>query len=591
LEIAIWSAIQIQAAFRGWFARDSLEDNHYCAMQIQRIVRGYLATMHVFEDLYSITIVQSVVRMHLAINDAVDRLSSIIAIQTWYRGVKCRYAMREIECSAIAIQANWRRYLAQTAYQFDIIDVIIVQSIARRRKAIILRKNICATKIQAAWRSYDCSISYVHTLADIITVQSVVRRWQVIRHLAATRIQCLVRMILAQKKFAKEMALHVLVTRHMSATKIQACWRSYSAQVHMLVTIVNIIVIQSLWRRRRVLVKYKAYLHRIKLARERKTIKAAVKIQSVWRGFITYSTYLIKRYETQAAVTIQAYWRRYWQSTNYSLIYFEVIKIQAFVRGYQERNWQSFRRECCTIIQSASRGYLARKECHNDCMISILISAAATSLRMRNAAARIQRWWSEELFGRKQKHAALVIERFFIYVKKEVEKEVKALKKKKKERRMRRKMRQSDDWILERAWLNTIEDTSAVADEKYQEPYYPPPANSYGQNAHNMGRVINSVDDDVQSEVSGLTDLSFGNRYLRGSNARNIRRSKREIEEEHSLEEAFLDSEIQQAKEKRLEEEEYLRRHGISKHQSRRKTKRPSDQRAQLTTYPGRRYG
>lgn len=111
--------------------------------------------MHVFEDLYSITIVQSVVRMHLAINDAVDRLSSIIAMQSWFRGIRCRCELREKEYSAIAIQANWRRYLSQMAYQFDIIDIIIVQSISRRRKAIQVRKNLCATKIQAAWR--ECS--------------------------------------------------------------------------------------------------------------------------------------------------------------------------------------------------------------------------------------------------------------------------------------------------------------------------------------------------------------------------------------------------------------------------------------------------
>ena len=93
-------------------------------------MRGYLATMHVFEDLYSITIVQSVVRMHLSINDAVDRLSSIIAIQSWWRGVKIRDHLEEMEYGAVAVQANWRRYLAQMSYQFDIIDIIIVQSIA-----------------------------------------------------------------------------------------------------------------------------------------------------------------------------------------------------------------------------------------------------------------------------------------------------------------------------------------------------------------------------------------------------------------------------------------------------------------------------
>lgn len=124
--------------------------------------------MHVFEDLYSITIVQSVIRRFLAINKAVDRLSSVIAIQAWYRGCSARFDMGEKEYSAIAIQSNWRRYLCQMSYQFDIIDIIIVQSIVRRRKAIrerefleIEQEDLCAVKIQSAWRSYDCSMTFV----------------------------------------------------------------------------------------------------------------------------------------------------------------------------------------------------------------------------------------------------------------------------------------------------------------------------------------------------------------------------------------------------------------------------------------------
>jgi len=44
VEIAIWSNIHHR-----WFARDSLEDSHYCTTEIQRVVHGYLSTMHVFD--------------------------------------------------------------------------------------------------------------------------------------------------------------------------------------------------------------------------------------------------------------------------------------------------------------------------------------------------------------------------------------------------------------------------------------------------------------------------------------------------------------------------------------------------------------
>jgi hypothetical protein len=84
----------------------------------------------------------------------------------------------------------------------------------------------------------------VHTLADIITVQSVVRRWCTVRDLATVRIQCLARVYLARKRFSEQKAMRYLVTRHVSATKIQSAWRSYCAQVQMLIDIVNIIVIQ-----------------------------------------------------------------------------------------------------------------------------------------------------------------------------------------------------------------------------------------------------------------------------------------------------------------------------------------------------------
>jgi ElaB/YqjD/DUF883 family membrane-anchored ribosome-binding protein len=157
-------------------------------------------------------------------------------------------------------------------------------------------------------------------------------------------------------------------------------------------------------------------------------------------------------------------------------------------------------------------------------MVSILIAAAASSLRMRNAARRLQFWWMDEMWKRKEKHAALVIERFFIYIKKEVEKEVAALKKKKKERRKRHKMKQSDDYILERAWLGVADDAvvpvvqTALLSQRTAASHHPSVNNGTGDKLHNKYSrfrargAIQSFEDDVQSDVSGLTDLDFGYR-------------------------------------------------------------------------------
>ena len=85
---------------------------------------------------------------------SVNMLSSVIAKKKDY--------------SAIVIQSNWRRYICQMSYQFDIIDIIIVQSLVRRRNAMkkrnfleINQEDLCAVKIQSAWRSYDCAMTFV----------------------------------------------------------------------------------------------------------------------------------------------------------------------------------------------------------------------------------------------------------------------------------------------------------------------------------------------------------------------------------------------------------------------------------------------
>lgn len=316
----------------------------------------------------------------------------------------------------------------------------------------------------------------------------------------------------------------------------------------------------------------------MKLAKQRKRNKAATAIQSAWRGYIDFSSYLIMRYEARASTVIQAYWRRYRQATTYSILIAQVrrinflltecwisrnnanhtlsiqtITLQSLVRGYQERAWQSFRTDCAIAIQASARRFLTRKECHNECMVTILISAAAAALRARSAVRRLQSWWGGEMLKKRQKQAALVIERFFIFVKKEVEKEVKALKRKKKEKRRRRKLKQSDDYILEKAWMGLDGDTTALPtpEEQAVQHFHPPTvANLDSRKLYGKSDKFGSVDVDVQSDVSGLTDLSQqGGTYRTSKYSRRVpKKSQYDMDDDASLEQAYLDTEIQQSK-------------------------------------------
>ena len=128
-----------------------------------------------------------------------------------------------MEYGAVAVQAHWRRYLAQMSYQFDVIDIIIVQSVARR------------------WRTFCL--------------------------LAAVRLQCWARTVIAQREFDERWALHDEHVRREDATRIQARWRCHRART-ALVEYLAAVRLQSQLR-------YLIY-------------RSATKIQASWRGFMSY---------------------------------------------------------------------------------------------------------------------------------------------------------------------------------------------------------------------------------------------------------------------------------------------------------------
>jgi len=266
---ALDSVIAIQKTYRGWLARDQVEDQHYCATQIQRIVRGYMATLSVYESIYKVTLVQSFVRMKLAIDEATYRMALIIQVQSVIRGYLVRKRMDVANTSAILIQAAWRGYYSCMTYQYDILDIIIVQSLVRRRAAILgteqkrqEQMHRSATLIQAQWRSYDCTMSYLHYLADVLIVQSAVRRWQ------------------AGKLYRTKVALRneeEARREEEAAIAIQRTWRGFVCYADYMFTVSDIVVVQSQAR------CWLAARRRLRLQRVRE-VEAATDIQRHWRG-------------------------------------------------------------------------------------------------------------------------------------------------------------------------------------------------------------------------------------------------------------------------------------------------------------------
>ena len=510
LQAHIYSATIIQAGCRGWLGRQDIKKQHSSAVKIQKIVRGYIAAIHTYDMIYFICQAQAMVRGALVRIRQEAKVKAAIDIQKHYRGHCARKALDGIPKkywhshlvaapSAVAIQSLWRSYSARVDFQITVADVIVVQSIVRQwsaRRVTILKRNaehigpvttiqtawrrhhgmctykkhLAAKKIQAQWRGFQSYSDYIFTIVDVLVVQRIARQWLAIRKVQAMK---------------KEKA----------ATTIQKTWRRQDAQKKFLISIGQILIVQSVARR---------YLSKYRVAEQKE--------------FETKNA-IVKEQRKAAATAIQKAWRGFWAYSHFIIVQYECTRIQALARGVITRKKCNLQLGCAILIQATMRRHLAKKAVARMCAQDTLQLARAKELRERNAAKRIQFWWRIVLDWMKEKKAALVIERFFMHVKNEVDREVVKHQLKivaSKERRDSRAMR-GEDHLLERAWLKTVdENKSAHSSRKSNSsirnsPSHnerPPPAYGFHR-VPNNSRLQSSNHHDQKGIVSIASSSSF----------------------------------------------------------------------------------
>eukprot|EP00529_Nitzschia_sp_RCC80_P009033 CAMPEP_0113470726 /NCGR_PEP_ID=MMETSP0014_2-20120614/16598_1 /TAXON_ID=2857 /ORGANISM="Nitzschia sp." /LENGTH=2347 /DNA_ID=CAMNT_0000363313 /DNA_START=663 /DNA_END=7706 /DNA_ORIENTATION=+ /assembly_acc=CAM_ASM_000159 len=327
-ERSITAITTIQAATRGHIARNDVITKHISAIEIQRHMRGYLATMRVYEEIYRVTLIQSWVRMRIAMDAAAYRMALVIQLQSVSRGFLVRKRIEEEHKQATVIQTAWRCFYDRLTYQFDLLDIIIVQSLWRMKlgqkvaaKVRSEKREQAATRIQTRWRAYDCRSVYV-------------------TYIAARKIQTKWRSYDCSSTYR----------RYIAARKIQTTWRSYDCKMNYIHFLADVLIVQSAFRRRMA----QKRVHKIKN-------DAATLIQSSWRGFVCYADYE----EYKLARKIQTAWRRYACQ--------KALKRQQAATTIQLA-WYPFaarkrvkRDEAATTIQSAWRGFV----CYADYMFTI----------------------------------------------------------------------------------------------------------------------------------------------------------------------------------------------------------------------------
>jgi hypothetical protein len=220
-----------------------------------------------------------------------------------------------------------------------------------------------------------------------------------------------------------------------SAITIQKHFRSYSARQLLLHDFVQVILVQTLARR----FVSRRLVNRMRQQNEvEKSNRAATRIQSAWRGF--------------------------WQYSHYVILQYEVVRIQSVIRGKLCRNDFNLQLGCSIMIQAAVRRFLAMKRAQRLKVTEVWTGGQVQGIIDVQASRRIQFWWRVVLDCRREKKAALIIERFFLMIKREIESEIMRREKSKQEKRKRRhrEKREDDDKLLERAWLNTVDSATDV---------------------------------------------------------------------------------------------------------------------------------
>eukprot|EP00977_Amphora_coffeiformis_P028054 scaffold34685_cov183-Amphora_coffeaeformis.AAC.34 len=446
------AVVLLQSLFRGFQIRVAMKKEKCAAIQVQRVVRGYLASVWAYDTVYSVILIQAQARRYAVRHRLALETVAAMEIQRIYKGYKIRRDFSKKKDAAVRLQAGWRMISAHQAFQFVVVDIIIAQSVVRaflarrelhRRKDLLV--NHAATKIQTSWRSFKGYTDYIFTVVDVVLVQKTCRCW-----------------------LAKRRAVNL--KKAAAATKIQMHWRRFHAQMKMLYDLVHIIMVQSVVRRH--------------LA---KTI--------AWKRRIEHDD------ESASAVRIQAAWRGFWQFSHYVIMQYEITRIQAAARGMVARKVHRLTLGSCILIQSVFRRCRARIAYANKRTAAFLVHSRASLMRESLACKKIQFWWRVVVECRKEKKAALTIERFFIMVKKEVEQEVKKFQEKGARRTPKSKRgqigqkfahrkRESDEQMLERVWLNTV-------DENHVDVFaVPSSARSYG------GRIAPSPSASVASSVN-----------------------------------------------------------------------------------------
>ncbi|KAM3876201.1 abnormal spindle-like microcephaly-associated protein [Diretmus argenteus] len=346
------AVLKIQGGYRRWKARRTETENH-AAKVIQAVFKKW----------------------HKKKN--AERTAAALKIQSWYRMHRCLRQYRNIRRSTVLIQAQYR-------------------GLAQRRHFQMLRlQHHSAVVIQSVFRGH----SVRQQVAKMRRASIIIQRWFmacVKRDLEREKFVKMRRAaIIIQTAYRGQVARNLLKKWNKAATVIQAAFRTFAAKKRYVVLKNATVVIQQMYRAKILVRKTKKEYDSLRYS--------ALTIQAVWRGRAVrkrieklhqcatliqahYHCHKVRgQYKSRkaAAVVIQRHFRGYMAGKKKRTAYLQVkaaaVTLQAGFRGMRVRIEMKKKHQAATVIQSAIKMVLCRKQ-------YLLLQSAAIIIQCRYRA-------------------------------------------------------------------------------------------------------------------------------------------------------------------------------------------------------------
>ncbi|KAF2984568.1 hypothetical protein EK904_003514, partial [Melospiza melodia maxima] len=395
------SVLVIQAAYRGVRARQELKLLHGSAVVIQSSYRMYVQRRCYKQLCWAATVMQQRFRAKMARKAAMRNFAEIrkavICLQAAFRARKARQlykanvAARRIQ-SFLRMCVERRRFLAQKS------AAVTIQSMFRGRRArtryALLRNSAVAVQrwYRSCLRARAQRAQYLAQRQAIVVIQSAFRAMKARKTAkqlrAARKIQSFLQMALQRRKYIQLRAAAVTLQSYYLMHKCQSQYMSYKRAAvvlqrhyrsHLTVKHQRMAYLQT--RRNIVLVQatVRGYIQR---KRFHKMKESTIKIQAAYRGYKARQWVSKMR----AARVIQAWFRGHKARKEYMSVLRATLVIQRHFRARQLQTrpvplpskesgerpvlregsgssfWQPGKHQAACLIQSAYRGFKARRK-------------------------------------------------------------------------------------------------------------------------------------------------------------------------------------------------------------------------------------